>query len=65
MTQACSTITIRAPADAVWQLIGRFDAAQDLSGVVRCTVEGEGVGAVRRLTSADGTTVVEHAGWSD
>ena len=28
-------------------------------GVVNCTVEGEGIGARRTLTSADGSTVVE------
>jgi hypothetical protein len=30
-----------------------------LASVVNCTVEGEGVGALRTLTSADGSTVVE------
>ena len=28
-------------------------------GVINCTVEGEGIGARRTLTSADGSTVVE------
>ena len=60
MTQASSTITIHAPADAIWQVIGDFGAAcQYLAGVVNCTVEGEGVGALRTLTSADGSTIVE------
>ena len=60
MTQVLTKIMIHAPADAIWQAIGDFAAAgQYLSGVVTCTVEGEGVGALRTLTSADGSTVVE------
>ena len=60
MTQAFSKITIHAPTDAVWQVISDFGAAgQYLAGVVDCTVEGEGVGALRTLTSADGSTIVE------
>ena len=55
-----SKITIHAPADAIWQVIGDFGAAGHyLSGVVTCTVEGEGVGALRTLTSIDGSTIVE------
>jgi hypothetical protein len=51
MTQVSCKITIYAPADAIWQLIGDFGAAgQYLAGVVNCTVEGEGVGARRTLT---------------
>ncbi len=60
MTRATSKITIHAPVDAIWQVIGDFGAAgQYLAGVVNCTVEGEGVGARRTLTSADGSTIVE------
>jgi hypothetical protein len=41
-------------------VISDFGAAsQYLAGVVNCTVEGEGVGARRTLTSADGSTIVE------
>lgn len=55
-----SKITIRAPADVIWQVISDFGAAgQYLSGVVTCTVTGEGVGALRTLTSTDGSTIVE------
>ena len=44
MTQVSSTITIHAPADAVWQAISDFGAAGEyLAGVVTCTVDGEGV----------------------
>ena len=60
MTQVSSKITIHAPAGAIWQLISDFGAGnQYLPGVVACTVEGEGVGALRKLTSADGSAIVE------
>ncbi len=60
MTHASSMITIHAPADAIWQVISDFGAAcQYLVGVVNCSVEGEGIGALRSLTSADGSTIVE------
>ena len=60
MTQSSCKTTIHAPADAIWQVISDLRAAcQYLPGVGNCTVEGEGVGALRTLTSADGSTIVE------
>ena len=60
MTQASSKITINAPADAIWQVVGAFGAAcRYLAMVDDCTVAGEGVGAVRTLTNADGALLVE------
>jgi carbon monoxide dehydrogenase subunit G len=60
VTHVSSTITIHAAADSVWQAISDFEAAcRQLPGVVDCTLEGEGVGARRRLTNADGSTIVE------
>ena len=60
MTHVTSTVTIHVPADAIWQVISDSGAAgQYLAGVVDCTVEGEGVGALRTLTSADGSAIVE------
>ena len=60
MTQASSITRIFVPAKAVWRLISDFGSAgQYLAGVVDCTVEGKGVGAVRTLINADGGTVVE------
>jgi carbon monoxide dehydrogenase subunit G len=60
MTQVLTKIMIHAPADAIWQVISDLRAAcQYLPGVGNCTVEGEGVGALRTLTSADGSAVVE------
>ena len=60
VTRASSTIIIAATADAIWQVVGDFGAGcRYLPGVVNCTVEGAGIGAVRTLTNADGTTIVE------
>ncbi len=60
MTQVLTKIMIHAPADTIWQVISDLSAAcHYLVMVVNCTVEGEGVGARRTLTSADGSTVVE------
>jgi carbon monoxide dehydrogenase subunit G len=62
MIQSASRTIIHAPADAIWQVIVDFGAAdQYLAGVVNCTVEGEGVGARRRLTHLDGTTQLSSA----
>ena len=60
MIQATRTVIIHAAADVIWQVISDFGAAgQYLAGVVACTVEGQGVGARRTLTSADGSAIVE------
>ena len=60
MTQAFCKTTIYVPVNTIWQVISDFGAAgQYLAGVVKCTIEGEGVGARRTLTSADGSKVVE------
>jgi hypothetical protein len=53
-------ITIHAPADAIWQVISDFGAAcKYLVMVIGCTVEGQGIGALRTLTNADGSMIVE------
>jgi hypothetical protein len=60
MTQASCNTTIHASADTLWKVISDFGAAdQYLSGIVTCTVDGEGVGALRTLTSTDGSTITE------
>ena len=47
-------------AGNVWQRIHGFGDLQSwLPGVTDCQVEGEGVGAVRTVTVADGSQVVE------
>lgn len=51
---------INAPADAIWQVISDFSAAgQYLARIIECTVEGDGIGALRTLTSANDGTIVE------
>lgn len=59
MTSTASAfITLAAPADRVWQLVGAFDALPAwLPAVVKSTLE-EG-GRVRRLMTADDAVVVE------
>jgi hypothetical protein len=60
MTHVTSTIKINVFADTIWQVISDFGAACDyLDMVVQCHVEGEGIGALRTLTGADGSTIVE------
>ncbi len=60
VARTSSKIIIDVSADAIWQVVSDFNAAcQYLSMVVNCTVAGEGVGALRTLTSADGSILVE------
>ena len=60
MPQASCKTTIHTPADALWRVISDFGAAGGyLSGIVSFTVKGEGVGALRTLTSVDGSSIVE------
>ena len=60
MTQASCKTAINMPADAVWQVLSDFGAAcQYLVMVEKCTVEGQGIGALRTLTYTDGSTIVE------
>ena len=60
MLQVSSKIVIDASADVIWQVLSDFGlAGKYLPGVVACTVAGEGIGALRTLTSADGSMVIE------
>ena len=60
VTHVSTKIVIHAPVDAIWRLISDFGAAgQHLPGIVRCTVEGARIGALRTLTHVDGSTIVE------
>ncbi len=43
-----------APADRVWSIVGDFAGCARWCLVGSCTVEGEGVGAVRTVTGAGG-----------
>lgn len=61
MAEVTVSERVEASADRVWELLG------DFGGVVRwggpalqsCTVEGEGVGAIRRITGPGGMQIVE------
>ena len=56
MTQVSCKTTINMPAHATWQVLNSFGAAyQGLVMVKNCTVEGQGIGALRTLTHAGGT----------
>jgi hypothetical protein len=47
-------------AGAIWQVLSDFGAAcQYLVMVENCAVEGQGIGALRTLTYADGSRIVE------
>jgi hypothetical protein len=48
---ACVRVVLDHPIDDVWRIAGRFDGLESWAdGVSACTVEGEGVGAVRAVT---------------
>jgi hypothetical protein len=60
MLQATKVITIRAPVEAVWQVISDFGAgARYLAMVTHCIVQGTGTGALRTLTYLDGSVISE------
>lgn len=58
MAKTTVSIEIPASADAVWQLMGGFDALPDWLPFIPKSVVTEG-GRVRSLTTSDGGTVVE------
>lgn len=50
--------TINATPAQVWALIGNFHGIMDwFPGVTECRPEGNGVGAIRHLTMADGSVI--------
>lgn len=60
MAEVKVTGLIPASAKEVWALVGDFSALDRfVEAVDRCTVEGEGPGAVRTLTLQDGGQVQE------
>ena len=58
MAKTSVSIEIPASADAVWQLMGGFDALPDWLPFIPKSVVTEG-GRVRSLTTSDGGTVIE------
>ena len=60
MPQISATTRLHVTADEVWSVIGPFEAAVDwVPGAASCETEGEGVGAIRRVTTGDGARIVE------
>ncbi len=51
MTEVIVRRKVAAPADAAWKILSDFGGVADLSPMIEsCSVEGEGVGAVRTLS---------------
>lgn len=59
MTEVIVRDVIAAPVDAVWELVGDFGAVDRWSAIERCSVEGDGVGAVRTLAMPGGLSLRE------
>ncbi len=57
MATANVTKTVNAPADAVWQHLGKFDAIKPGGPIEAVSYEGEGVGMVRTLTMNGGPVI--------
>jgi hypothetical protein len=54
------TGTLNAPAAAVWARVGDFGSLHTYQpGLVNCSIDGEGIGAVRTLHLADGRQLRE------
>jgi Polyketide cyclase / dehydrase and lipid transport len=53
--------TIAAPASAVWELVADFGGVDKWGGPMleHCTVEGDGVGAVRHISGPGGLAIAE------
>ena len=51
--------SIAAPADRLWQLVGKFGEVSWMNGVSRSEIDGSGVGMVRSLYVGDGAPVRE------
>lgn len=60
MASAKVSERVEASADAVWELLRDFGGVRRYSPVIEeCTVEGDGIGAVRTLTMPGGLSLQE------
>ena len=60
LIRVTSAITLDATADEVWEQIGKYSAVADWHPAVKeVEVEGDGVGAIRKLYLEDGGVIVE------
>ena len=64
MARKIATLKLDAPAGTVWDLIGGFNSLPDWQPAVAKSVLVDD-GRVRRLTMADGNTIVQTLLWSD
>jgi hypothetical protein len=61
MSEVKVSETVAAPAAKVWEILGDFGGVTKWGGAMlqSCTVEGSGVGAVRRIGLPGGLSIVE------
>lgn len=60
MARVTKRAQIQASADAVWEVVSDFNALpRFVASIVDSRMEGEGIGALRTLTLADGSVCVE------
>jgi len=60
MANVSMNATIQAPAAEVWKTLSDFNGLPKIvAAIVKSTMEGFGVGAVRTLTLGDGARIVE------
>ncbi len=59
MTTAKVTETVAAPAAEVWRVMSDFGGIEPNEMIAGCTVEGDGVGAVRTIALNGGGEIIE------
>lgn len=59
MTAAKVTETVAAPAADVWRVMSDFGGIEPNEMIAGCSVEGDGVGAVRTITLVAGGEIIE------
>ena len=59
MTTAKVTQTVAAPVEDVWRVMSDFGGIEPNEMIAGCTMEGEGVGAVRSITLTAGGEIIE------
>lgn len=59
MTSATVTETVAASADDVWRIMSDFGGIEPNEMIAGCTVEGDGVGAVRTIALNGGGEIIE------
>ena len=58
MSIVVETASFAVPASRLWALVSDFGAIDEvMDGIDECLLEGEGIGAVRRITTANGQIV--------